>query len=238
MVSPRYRLTVRMFELDPLLALGGAVVALAARLRLAPARSRATLAIRPYPQELEQTLTWDGGQILLRPIRPEDAAQHQVFFAALDADDVRLRFFSAMRALPPEQLARLTQIDYDRAMAFIATRADVDGTPETLGVVRAVTDPDNERAEFAIIIRSDLKGRGLGYILFQKLIDYFRSRGTAEIVGDALSENLGVQKLVRHFGGVVGPHPEAGMVQLRLPLRSAGAGVSCTRRSPNARLPI
>ncbi|CAN7622004.1 bifunctional acetate--CoA ligase family protein/GNAT family N-acetyltransferase [Duganella sp. LjRoot269] len=206
-------------DLNPLLALGGGVVALAARVRLAPARAEKTLAIRPYPQALEQPLDWRGSRILLRPIRPEDAPQHQVFFNALDPDDVRLRFFSAMRELPPAQLARLTQIDYDRAMAFIATRTGADNKPETLGVVRAIADADNQSAEFAIIVRSDLKGQGLGYILFQKLVDYFRSQGTAEIVGDALSENLGVQKLVRDFGGVVLPHPEAGMVRLQLPLR-------------------
>ena len=208
-------------DLNPVLAIGGAVVALGARLQLAAApRSRRTLAIRPYPQELEQTVEWGGGAIVLRPIRPEDAAQHQAFFHALDPDDVRLRFFSAMRELPPAQLARLTQIDYDRAMAFIATRpTGIDGAAETLGVVRAVTDPANHSAEFAIIIRSDLKGQRLGYILFGKLVDYFRSRGTAEIVGDALAENIGVQKLVRYFGGVVLPHPEPGMVRLQLPLK-------------------
>jgi acetyl-CoA synthetase (ADP-forming)/acetyltransferase len=207
-------------DLNPLLALGGSVVALGARMHLAKARGRrAELAIRPYPQELEERLDWNGGQILLRPIRPEDGAQHQQFFAALAPDDIRLRFFSAMRELPPAQLARLTQIDYDRAMAFIATRPNAQGQPETLGVVRAVLDPDNQSAEFAIIVRSDLKGKGLGYILFQKLVDYFRARGTREIVGDALSENAGVQKMIRHFGGVVLPHPEAGMVRLQLPLR-------------------
>ncbi|MYM99161.1 GNAT family N-acetyltransferase, partial [Duganella vulcania] len=204
---------------NPLLAIGGGVVALAAQVRLAPARSGDALAIRPYPLELEQELDWQGGRILLRPIRPEDAPQHQLFFAALDPDDVRLRFFTAMRELPPSQLARLTQIDYDRAMAFIATRNSANGEPETLGVVRAVADADNQSAEFAIIVRSDLKGKGLGYILFQKLVDYFRSQGTGEIVGDALAENLGVQNLVRHFGGVVLPHPEAGMVRLQLSLR-------------------
>jgi acetyl-CoA synthetase (ADP-forming)/acetyltransferase len=207
-------------DLNPLLALGGSVVALGARMYLAKARGRrAELAIRPYPQELEERLDWNGGQILLRPIKPEDGAQHQQFFAALAPDDIRLRFFSAMRELPPAQLARLTQIDYDRAMAFIATRPNAQGQPETLGVVRAVLDPDNQSAEFAIIVRSDLKGKGLGYILFQKLVDYFRARGTREIVGDALSENAGVQKMIRHFGGVVLPHPEAGMVRLQLPLR-------------------
>jgi GNAT superfamily N-acetyltransferase len=124
-----------------------------------------------------------------------------------------------MRELQPSQLARLTQIDYDRAMAFIATRRDSDGEPETLGVVRAIADPDNQQAEFAILVRSDLKGRGLGAILFQKLIDYFRSRGTVEIVGEALSENSGVQQLVRRFGGVARPSPEPGMADLSIKLQ-------------------
>jgi acyl-CoA synthetase (NDP forming)/RimJ/RimL family protein N-acetyltransferase len=206
-------------DINPLLADAGSVLAQDASVRLASPRMAIPMAIRPYPQELEQWVDWQRQRILLRPIRPEDAPQHQAFFRVLDPDDVRLRFFTAMRELPPPQLARLTQIDYDRAMAFIATRAGADGEPETLGVVRAVADADNHSAEFAIIVRSDLKGTGLGQVLFQKLVDYFRSRGTAELVGDALSENQGMQKLMRRFGGVVLPHPEAGMVTLRLPLQ-------------------
>jgi GNAT superfamily N-acetyltransferase len=207
-------------EINPLLADADGVLALDAEIRLAPPRTTGAMAIRPYPQELEQELAWQGRTIMLRPIRPEDAPQHLAFFRALAPDDVRLRFFSAMRELPPSQLARLTQIDYDRAMAFIATGSGADGQPETLGVVRAVVDSDNQSAEFAIIVRSDLKGLGLGRILFQKLVDYFRDRGTAELSGEALSENHGVQDLVRHFGGAVLPHAEAGMVNLRLPLQS------------------
>jgi acyl-CoA synthetase (NDP forming)/ribosomal protein S18 acetylase RimI-like enzyme len=206
-------------RIDPLLADADGVLALGAQLALGPARNSSALAIRPYPKELEQQIQWQGGTLLLRPIRPEDAPQHVEFFARLDPDDVRLRFFSAMRELQPSQLARLTQIDYDRAMAFIATRRDSDGKPETLGVVRAIADPDNQQAEFAILVRSDLKGRGLGAILFQKLIDYFRSRGTVEIVGEALSENSGVQQLVRRFGGVAHPSPEPGMADLSIKLQ-------------------
>ena len=206
-------------ELDPVLLEGEQALVLNATIHLGAARAANALAIRPYPQELEQEVAWQGAPLLLRPIRPEDAPQHVAFFAALAPEDVRLRFFSAMRELPPTQLARLTQIDYDRAMAFIATRTGSDGMPETLGVVRAVADPDNLKAEFAIVIRSDLKGLGLGTVLFQKLVDYFRSRGTGELSGEALSENSGVQNLVRRFGGVVLPHPEADLVTLRLALR-------------------
>ena len=94
------------------------------------------------------------------------------------------------------------------------------GEPETLGVVRAVADPDNQRAEFAIIIRSDLKGKGLGNILFRKLTDYFSSRGTRELVGEALAENTGMQHLMRRFGGTVTTSRETGMVDLRLELQA------------------
>ncbi|KQW93733.1 GNAT family acetyltransferase [Massilia sp. Root418] len=206
-------------RLDPLLAGADGVLALDAGITLGPPRASYRLAIRAYPQELEQEVVWQGAPLTLRPIRPEDAPQHVEFFARLEADDVRLRFFSVMRELQPAQLARLTQIDYDRAMAFIATRIGSGGRPETLGVVRAVADLDNQHAEFAILIRSDLKGKGLGAILFQKLIDYFRSRGTAAIVGEALSENGGVQQLVRRFGGSVSPSPEPGMAILTLKLQ-------------------
>jgi len=209
---------IAALEIDPVTVVDGVLQVHGARATLGPRRAESSMAIRPYPQELEQEIQWQGAPLLLRPIRPEDAPAHVRFFSRLDPDDVRLRFFSAMKELPPTQLARLTQIDYDRAMAFIATRTGADGEPETLGVVRAVADPDNQKAEFAIIVRSDLKGKGLGNILFQKLLDYFRSRGTREITGEALSENIGMQQLMRRFGGTVTASREAGMVDLRLAL--------------------
>ena len=209
---------IATFEIDPVTVAGGTLLVHGARATLGTRRAESSMAIRPYPQELEQEIQWQGAPLLLRPIRPEDAPAHVRFFSQLAPDDVRLRFFSAMKELPPTQLARLTQIDYDRAMAFIATRTGADGLAETLGVVRAVADPDNQKAEFAIIVRSDLKGKGLGNILFQKLLDYFRSRGTREITGEALSENIGMQQLMRRFGGTVTASREAGMVDLRLAL--------------------
>ncbi|QGZ38688.1 acetyltransferase [Pseudoduganella flava] len=210
---------VAELELDPLSwRPGGALVAQRARIVLGPPRPEAAMAIRPYPQALEETVAWQGTTLLLRPIRPEDAPAHARFFAQLDPDDVRLRFFTVLRELPQVQLARLTQIDYDRAMAFIATRPGPGGMPETLGVVRAVADPDNRRAEFAIAVRSDLKGKGLGMVLFRKLIEYFRGRGTGALTGEALAENTGVQHLVRRCGGAVLPGSEPGMVRLELAL--------------------
>jgi GNAT superfamily N-acetyltransferase len=97
-----------------------------------------------------------------------------------------MRVFHSKRHIAPSELARLTQIDYEREMAFIVTTAGHAEREETLGVIRTVTDPENVQAEFAIIVRSDLKGRGLGGVLFHKMIRYCRSRGTQTLVGDVL----------------------------------------------------
>jgi acetyltransferase len=163
---------------------------------------------------------WQGGTILLRPIRPEDGAAHVAFFNALTPDDVRYRMFVRVRELQPAQLARFTQIDYDREMAFIATRIGPDGHPETLAVSRVVADPDNMSAEFAVTVRSDLKGKGLGVMLMNKIIAYCRARGTREIVGEALPQNAPVIGLVKKLGFTVGPvDEEEGVRKFWLDLR-------------------
>ncbi|MBI3228808.1 MAG: bifunctional acetate--CoA ligase family protein/GNAT family N-acetyltransferase [Burkholderiales bacterium] len=226
---------IHQIDINPLLADAEGVIALDTHIRLAPLPSSrqlermyatdqasarvARLAIRPYPQELEERIEWRGETLLLRPIKPEDGAQHLAFFRALDGEDLRFRTFSRMSDLPMSQLARLTQIDYEREMAFIACRQLADGSSETLGVVRAVTDPDNQSAEFGVIIRSDLKGKGLGYVLMNKLIRYYKSRGTQEIIGEALSQNTGVQNLVRNLGFEISNIPDSGTVRLLLNLR-------------------
>jgi acetyltransferase len=211
-------------DINPLLADSRGAVVLDARMRLAMAdRSGSSLdrlAIRPYPSELEETVDWQGGTIVLRPIRPEDGPAHVALFNALTPDDVRYRMFVRVRELRPEQLARFTQIDYDREMAFIATRPGPDGHPETLGVGRIVADPDNVSAEFAVTVRSDLKGKGLGMLLMNKLIAYCRARGTREIVGEALPQNAPVVRLVKKLGFTVGPVDEdEGVRKLHLQLR-------------------
>ncbi|QOY96242.1 bifunctional acetate--CoA ligase family protein/GNAT family N-acetyltransferase [Massilia sp. UMI-21] len=209
-------------DLNPLLADSRGTVVLDARMRLALAdRSGSTLdrlAIRPYPRELEQTIDWQGAPLLLRPIRPEDGPAHLAFFDALTPDDVRYRMFVRIRELQPSQLARFTQIDYDREMAFIATRPNAQGLAETLAVGRVVADPDNITAEFAVTVRSDLKGLGLGKIMMQKLIDYCRARGTREIVGEALPQNSRITGLARSLGFTVKSTGLEGMREMRLVL--------------------
>jgi acetyltransferase len=189
-------------DINPLWADHAGVIALDARLRVSreAGAGAARFAILPYPAELAETVSWQGGELLLRPIRPEDEALHRAFTEHLAPEDLRLRFFSMRRELPRSELARLVQIDYAREMAFIALAGRPDGTPETVGVVRAVTDPDNIEAEFAIIVRSDLKGRGLGRMLLDKLVRYQRSRGTQRLVGEVLHENEAMRQLARDIG--------------------------------------
>lgn len=211
-------------DINPLLADDAGVVALDARLRVR-ATDRAgpkRLAIRPYPRELEEATDFSGGRVLLRPIRPEDEPAHSALFKRFTPEDMRFRFFGSMGSPAHNQLARFTQIDYEREMAFIATREMADGTPETLGVARVATDPDNVTAEFAIIVQSDLKGKGLGSVLLGKLITYCRGRGTGEIVGHVLAENKRMLALAARFGFERLAHPQDGCVLVRLALTTDG----------------
>jgi acetyltransferase len=195
-------------DVNPLWADAAGVVALDARVRVGPcagASGTARFAIVPYPAELARTVDWNGETLEVRPIRPEDDARHSAFLAHLSAEDLRLRFFSIVRELPRSQLARLVQIDYAREMAFIALRPGAGGAAETLGVARAVADPDNDEAEFAVVVRTDVKGGGLGRLLMRRLIEYQRSIGTRRLIGDVLRENRPMRELAHRLGFRVDP---------------------------------
>jgi acetyltransferase len=189
-------------DINPLLANFEGTVALDARVRVSaqcPAGAH-HFAIQPYPQELVETWQWKDQPVTLRPIRPEDELQHRAFLEALDPEDIRLRIFYSRRSIEHSELARLTQIDYAREMAFIATRHIEGDGEETLGTARATIDPDNITAEFGIIVRSDTQGSGLGTRLMEKLIAYLRQRDTQRIVGTVLRENKGMLELARRLG--------------------------------------
>ena len=189
-------------DINPLLASDKGVLALDARIRIVAATgdAAARLSIRPYPRELEEPFALASGRpVLLRPIRPEDEPEHYAFISKLTPSDVRFRFFDTVRDVPHSEMARFTQIDYDREMAFIAT-AERDGGNETLGVVRVMTDPDNHRAEFAVVVRSDLSGQGLGHRLLDKMIAYCRSRGTRTLVGQVTADNTRMLELASNLG--------------------------------------
>jgi acetyltransferase len=197
-------------DINPLVVDAKGAIALDARIRLSVTAPAGALnfAIRPYPAHLAHTLEWHGRQLTLRPIRPEDEVQHLDFLSHLDPEDVRLRVFYSRRSIERSELARLTQIDYAREMAFVATAPGPDGVEQTLGVVRAVADPDNVEAEFGIIVRSELKGEGLGELLLQHLIDYLREHDTQRLVATVLSENTRMLQLARELGFAESLNPE------------------------------
>lgn len=208
-------------DINPLFADDHGVIAVDARIVVTPWEGDETrrLAIRPYPQELEEIVTLATGQlVVIRPIRPEDEPKHFDFLAHLSPEDIRFRFFGLVGKMDHIKMARYTQIDYEREMAFIAT-VEIAGVVETVGVVRAVLDPDRESSEFAIVVRSDLKGQGLGSRLLDKMIGYVRDRGAKSMVGEVLSENHAMLRLAESLGFRKERVPDdSGVVRVVLPL--------------------
>ncbi len=210
-------------DINPLLADDQGVMALDARVkvRVAPkGLADARLAIRPYPAQLEEDLQLAGQRVCLRPIRPEDGPRLQSFYAHATPADMRLRFFLTRREVPQTELARYSQIDYDREMTFIAIADDTAAgeSDGMLGEVRAVCDPDNLRAEFAIQVASGSQHHGLGRLLMDKMLRYLRERGTRELVGECLRENMGMAHLARSVGFEVKANADGDTLGMHLSL--------------------
>lgn len=184
--------------IDPLVGDRFGVIALDAKIRIAKPTRSATqrLAIRPYPKELEETLDMPNGRtFLLRPVLPEDEPAFQDLFSKLSPRDVRMRFFAPKKALTHPLAARMTQIDYDREMALVLAEPGTPGKSPIFGAVHVSADADNERAEYSIMLQSDMVGLGLGPLLMRRIIDYARRRGLKEIYGEVLRENRPMLKI-------------------------------------------
>ncbi|MEZ8311084.1 GNAT family N-acetyltransferase [Vibrio splendidus] len=176
------------------------------------------LAIRPYPVELEENIVLkDGTEVLLRPILPEDEPLHADFINRVSKEDLYKRFFSDVGEFNHEALANFTQIDFDREIAFVVVRKE-QGVPAIIGVSRALINPENTDAEFAILIRSDLKGVGLGRILMTKVIDYCRAKQTKQMSGMTMPTNRGMLTLAQKLGFELDISFEDGTADMVLPL--------------------
>ncbi len=216
-------------DINPLYADEHGVIALDARMRVAPASTHGPerLAILPYPKALERPIALDDTPLLLRPIRPDDAERHRQYIASLSHEDCQLRFFHLIKELPRSELARATQIDYDRQMTFVAIRHDdgaSNGGDRIDGELQLVADPDNFRAEMAISVRTDLKGHGLGTLLMEEAVRYCRQRGLAQMIGQVRSDNVRMLALAHHFGFEVDPQPHDGILEIRLDLATQEPG--------------
>ena len=197
---------IRELDINPLLADAAGVIALDARIQVAPATvtGAARLAIAPYPKHLEtdQRLR-DGTVVQLRPVRPEDEPLLHDLAGHMSPEDLRLRFFTPVRGLTHIVAARLTQVDYDREMALLAQH---EGT--SLGIAHFFADPDRLSAEYAIAVRSDWQGRGVGYLLMTRLIEIAQQCGIGELVGEVLRGNGPMLEMCRTLGFGVRPDPE------------------------------
>jgi len=203
---------IREVDLNPLLADETGLIAVDARLAVAPLGTvrpgpgHPRFAIRPYPKEWEREAALrDGTALLVRPVRPEDAPLYDAFFAKVTAADLRLRFFAPIKSFTHAFVARLTQIDYARAMAFIAIDRS---SGEMAGVVRLHANADYDRGEYAVLVRSDYKGRGLGWLLMQLIIDYARTEGIRTVEGQVLRGNTAMLTMCRELGFKITSDPD------------------------------
>ncbi|MEI8394030.1 MAG: bifunctional acetate--CoA ligase family protein/GNAT family N-acetyltransferase [Rhodospirillaceae bacterium] len=189
-------------EIDPVFASEHGVLALGAQIKIAPPAlpGSGRLAIQPYPKHLEQHTTLrDGTPVLLRPIRPEDEPALHEMIAGMSAEDLRLRFFAPTRRLSHRTAARMTQIDYDREMAFVLITVEP-APSRILGVIHLIADPDLRRAEFAPMVCSSLTATGIGTMLMRKILSYAVERGIGEVFAEVLRENTGMVKLALKLG--------------------------------------
>jgi acetyltransferase len=166
------------------------------------------MAIHPYPSQLSVSYqTNDGQTVKIRPIRPEDADLEQDFVKHLSPEAKYFRFMNTLRELSQAQLVRLTQIDYDREMAFVAV-VEKDGETCEVGVSRYAINPDGESCEFAVVVADAWQGKGVARRLMTVLIDAARNRGLKYMNGDFLAENTRMLKFVAGLGFVLSTHPE------------------------------
>lgn len=160
----------------------------------------------PYPVQWERTLVLrDGSPIFVRPIRPDDEEQIKWLLEHTSKQDLRFRFFTTVKVFSHEFLVALTTLDYARAMAFVAFEKPDD---EILGVVRLHHDDAHRSGEFAILLRSDSKGRGLGWALMNLMIEYGRSEGLKQITGQIFGENRPMIAMCRELGFRIRANPE------------------------------
>jgi acetyltransferase len=203
---------IKEMDINPLLVDENGALAVDARVVVdfhSPvAKPYAHMAIHPYPAHLESKwqLT-DGTDIIIRPIRPEDAELEKDFVRGLSNDTKYFRFMETLQELTPTMLVRFTQIDYDREMALMAI-SEADGKEVELGIARYTTNPDAESCEFALVVSDKWQHKGLGHRLMTALMDVARARGLKRMEGEVLAANQAMLRLVSNLEFTISAHPD------------------------------
>jgi len=161
-----------------------------------------------------------GERVLIRRVRPEDMALYPDFLADVSPEDLRLRFFARIAELSAAELDKLAHLDYGHETAFIALDED---TGRMLGLVRLKDELDEETAEFAILVRSRLKGHGLGWMLMRRVIDYAKEKGLRRVYGDVLVENTTMLQMCAELGFHVVEDVGSDMRRVALDLENVGS---------------
>ena len=203
---------LRELELNPVLADANGVVVVDARVAVAPFQGRSIsggnprFAIAPYPKAQERrTVLKNGAAVQLRPVRPEDEEMYKVFFSHVTPEDIRLRFFAPVKEFSHAFIARLIQIDYARSFVSVAVEEQ---TGLMLGVVRLMLDDNHEHGEYAILLRSDLKGQGLGWKLMKYMIEFAREEKIKIVEGQVISDNGPMLSMCQALGFQITDDPQ------------------------------
>jgi acetyltransferase len=211
-------LEIAEMDVNPLLASPERVVALDARVLLAPAdqppEQRPRLAVHPYPSQLSTPYRLaDGSEVVVRAIRPEDEPLIVELHEGHSEHTIRMRFFSLVRHLSRDSLIRLCHLDYDREVALVAEHRDAAGAPHIVAVSRYHSHPETGSAEFAVVVTDAWQGKGLGWHLMRRLIEVARQRGVKRLVGSVLAENAAMIRLTKDLGFAIRPTDDSTVVE-------------------------
>jgi acetyltransferase len=200
---------IKEMDINPLIIDENGALAADARVIIGPVPASADryahMAICPYPAHLVSHWQLDDGyDVTLRPMRPEDAELVQTFVRAMSEQSRYFRFMDALRELSPTMLSYLTQIDYDREMALVAT-VEEGGKELQIGVARYAINPDGKSCEFALAVADDWQGRGVGHKLMNRLMEVAREHGLEVIEGDVLAKNGSMIALAKSMDFAIEP---------------------------------
>ncbi|MBI5062311.1 MAG: GNAT family N-acetyltransferase [Desulfatitalea sp.] len=212
---------IQSLEINPLMVVNATFRAVSTRVRVhtPPVPAPFHLVIAPYPNQYEMNLAVNGlGTVLIRPIRPEDAPLLQGLFATLSARSIYFRFFTPLKEIPSEMLARFTQIDYDREIAMVAIHEGNGQEEEMLAVGRIIKGLDPSLAEFAILVGDRWHGKGIGAALLRWCLKIAKSQGVRDIWGTVVSDNTQMIVLGRKLKFKIQRQPDSGEYEFRLDL--------------------